>query len=204
MFWINGRSGDSFFGIRWSPLMPSFRSLLLLFLLGFCALVIAGCSAAHRQSASMQPSVATTPFLVVTTAPRPRRQLFRPIAADAIPNSQIDAHIPRNTNPADRKIVKQVMLMLPPRLRQYVTWLHVPPRNSSDYTSLPNHGLVVVFDDPLDNRHQDESSDLPGLYVLFFGGTVQPDTNSIYDAGLDSYLTPVPTGFKEVMRGRQN
>lgn len=126
---------------------------------------------------------------------------IRPVPSRSISDAQVDSHIPRITNASDHKIVKAVMSTLPPRLRQYVTWFHVPARKGPDYDSLPDHGLVVIFDNPpTAEGRQDRESDLPGLYVLYYDGRVRPDSNVIYDARLDSYLTPVPTSLKEFVK----
>ncbi len=121
------------------------------------------------------------------------RKFLRAIPADSIPNSLIDAHIPPNTDPADRKIVREVMAALPPAKRQYIVWLHVPPLKYG-YQELPNHGLVIMeYDNP--DVHISDADNLPGLYVLYFDGKVQLDANVIYDSILDSYLQVVPRGI---------
>jgi|GEM_PF-6209068 len=165
-------------------LSPSVAALILCL-----CLQLSGCSQSRPHYFADLPS--PTPPTPPTLTPSPA--LFRPIPAQVIPDSSIDAHIPHNVTPADRKIVVQVMKMLPPRLRQYVTWLRVGKRASQDYNSLPNHGLVVIFDKSDDNKQDQalDARDLPGLCVLYYDGKVQPHSNVIYDSVLDRYLTAV-------------
>jgi hypothetical protein len=178
--------------------MQIYTRFRLWFSLAFCSLVCTACFGMQGQDASAtpSPSVSAPPTAALAHSPP-----MRPVPANSISDAQVDAHIPRNASQADRKTVKAVMLMLPQRLRQYVTWFHVPARRGTDYDSLPNHGLVVVFDGPqVENGPQDHSSDLPGLYVLYYDGRVQPNSHVIYDARLDSYLTPVPTNLHEELK----
>lgn len=120
----------------------------LALLIAACSL---SCSSKHEEQVAHDFS---TPDLTIeaTSSPTPLPlipEVFRPLPGRSIADDQIDAHVPRNIAPADRKIIKEVMQMLPPRLRQYVVWLRVPPRRGQDYDSLPNHGLVVEFENSM-------------------------------------------------------
>jgi hypothetical protein len=128
-----------------------------------------------------------------SAVPRPGEVLFKAIPAASIPNNRIDAHIPPNTDPVDRKIVREVMAALPPTMRQFIVWFHVPA-GKPGYEELPNHGLMVQYYDSPDSR-VNSVKDLPGLYVLYFDGKVQLDANIIYESGLDHYLVVVPHAF---------
>lgn len=113
------------------------------------------------------------------------------IPGASIPDNAIVAHIPADTSVADREIIRRVMLALPPRRRQDVIWLRVPP-GKPGFEELPNHGLVVMY---CENCPVGE--DLSGgSYVLYFDGKAQPDSNLIYASSLDKYLTVVPTGLQ--------
>ena len=130
-------------------------------------------------SASAKPSPMHTP-----------EQFSRVIPGASISDDTIDAHIPTGTSVADREIIRKAMLALPHSKRQDIIWLRVPP-GKQGFEELPNHGLVVMYceDCPV-------GGNLPGLYVLYFDGKAQPDTNLIYDSALDKYLTVVPTGLQ--------
>jgi hypothetical protein len=120
------------------------------------------------------------------TAP-PR--LYRPIPAISISDTAIDAHIPPDTDPADRKIVARVMAVLPAKWRQFIAWFHVSP-SLGGYDELPNHGLMVVFNPPENPGSQNTSPTILGAdYVLFFDNKVQPKSQRVYGLGFDHLVT---------------
>jgi len=162
------------------------------------AVCLFNCSGKQEgQDASGQSTPDLTVHLTISPTPMPPiPSVSRPLPGKSIADDEIDAHIPRSVDPADRKIIKEVMQMLPPRLRQYVLWLRVPPRKGPDYDSLPNHGLVVTFEGENGGSPGQETNawQLPGLCILYSDGKVQPDAHVIYGYGLDSYVVPVPEG----------
>ena len=140
---------------------------------------LVGSSSEPVASSRVEPSPIHTP-----------EQFTRVIPGASIPDDTIDAHIPAGTSVADREIIRKAMLALPRKKRQDVIWLRVPP-GKPGFEELPNHGLVVMYCEscPL-------GKNLPGLYVLYYDGKSQPDSNLIYDSALDRYLTVVPTGLQ--------
>jgi hypothetical protein len=118
--------------------------------------------------------------------------VFQPLPGATIADDQIETHIPRNTDPSDRKMIKEVMLMLPPRLRQYIVWLHVPEkivRERPAVEKLPNHNLLITLDMRDDNKQDSSKDPVGGCCVLYFDGQVQPHSNLTYEPFLDSFLT---------------
>jgi hypothetical protein len=155
------------------------------------ASILASCHNLRQSwAAASTPGTTTSPF---PHEAQPTRRVFRPISAVSIPDASIDAHIPRNAEPTDRRIVRDVMTMLPSRLRQFIVWFHVPP-GKPGYESLPNHGLIVMLYKTGDKP--DLSANPDGSYVLYFDGRVQPHSNLIYESSLDSYLTVVPNDWQ--------
>jgi hypothetical protein len=145
------------------------------------AMLVLGVLAARQRFAHSAQSATATPWSgahMSTPEPFPH-DIHTPFPATLIANARIDAHIPRGINPADRKIIREVMAMLPPTKRAHIEWFRLPP-GKPGYEELPNRGLVVLY----------------GQYVLYFDGRVQPDSNVIYIRGLDRYLTVVPEGLK--------
>ena len=146
-----------------------------------------------RQPSSTGTPTDTSPRAIETeSSPSAKVQLFRPILGDSISTARIDAHIPKNTNPSDREIVKEVMDVLPPRDRQFVEWFHVHP-GKPDYKLLPNQGLIVVFNKRGDK--QEQSADISGLPVLYYEGHVQPHSYKVYISTAYIYLYPVMEPF---------
>ena len=145
-----------------------------------------GCGKSTDSSQSATNSAA---LVAGATVAPPRQEFFRAISGDSIPDKSIVAHIPPATSFIDREVIRRVMAALPPRLRQDLIWLHVPP-GKPGYKDLPNKGLIVMYCDKCP-----EGSGLPGLFVLYFDGKVQLDSNLIYESHLDGYLTVVPHGF---------
>jgi hypothetical protein len=156
---------------------------------GMAAIVFLGCS----RSSNSSPTASPSPTVEPSPIPSPER-FSRVISGASIPDKAIVAHIPADTSVADREIIRRAMLALPPKKRQDVIWLRVPS-GKPRFESLPNHGLVVMY-----CENCPEGENLPGLYVLYFDGKAQPDSNLIYDSSLDSYLTVVPTGLKYSFR----
>jgi hypothetical protein len=159
-------------------------TLSCLFVVGTASLLLLGCG----QSADSSATAAHSPAVSSTATPLADVAGFRVIPADSIPNSAIDAHIPRGADVADRKFVRAVMKVLMPSRRQYVVWMHVPP-GKYGYDNLPNHGLMVMYCGRCPIVNDRSASDFYGNYVLYFDGKVQPDSNANSGGpGLDKYL----------------
>ena len=90
----------------------------------------------------------------------------------------------------DRAIIEQVKSALPPQLRPYVVWMHVPV--GPGYELLPNRGLLVSYDM---FGEQDALRRRMGLYVLYFDGRVHTDSNLAYFPEGKSILMAVPSPF---------
>lgn len=87
----------------------------------------------------------------------------------------------------DRAIVDRVKSEVPPAARKHVAWFRVTP-GQPGYNLLPDHGLVVVYD------KQGEEDALAGnrpVYVLYYAGEVHVDSNVVFKAASNRYLSGV-------------
>jgi hypothetical protein len=165
--------------------------LSALLLLGTASVLLTSCGQATDSAATATQS----PIMGPAMSPLPGVAGYRVIPAPYISNSAIDAHIPRNTDVADRKIVRAVMKVLVPSRRQYVLWMHVPP-GKYGYEMLPDHGLMVMYCGQCAMVAYRSATDFYGNYVLYYSGKVQPDSSANYGGpGLNKYLISVPDRF---------
>ena len=158
--------------------------------LGVACLLSGGCGSSQSSSAGAADSPTASS---ASTPPSSNLEGSRILPGSSIPNDAIDAHIPHSTSPADRKIIRDVLVALPPGQRQYIVWMRVPP-GEYGYDLLPNHGLLVMYCGRCPIVKERTSADFMGNFVLYYSGKVHTDSNANYGGpGVDKYLIAVPS-----------
>ncbi len=168
------------------------RILSRILVLGMACAMCFGCGAPAHVAATSTITPAVAPYASPTPfAPA----VFEIIRAPSISTSEIDAHIPRSTSAADRKVIRAVAAALPPSMRQNVIWLRV---STDDYfqDKLPNRGLVVEYCAVCGRFGKTASTGFRGNYILYFDGKVQLDSNLTFVGPPMVYFIPVMTTFR--------